>query len=78
MSEFVVKGITKQGSLTIVQLDPLKVQLFMEDKVVPGCIQHIIFNLSKGGYESKDLCDRMCEILCKVDMDDYSSRKKIN
>ena len=76
MSRFVVRDITNHGALTIVQLDPQKVKLFMEDKVVPGCIQHIIFNLSKDCYWSKDLCDKMCEILCKIDMDDYSSRKR--
>ena len=70
-----MKEVTKQDTLTIVQLEPQKVPLLLEDEILPGCIQHIITNLSKHGKESEEQCNKMCEILCKIDLDDDSSRK---
>ena len=75
MRKYTVKEVTKQDTLTIVRLEPQKVPLLLEDGIPPGCIQHIITNLLKHGKESEEQCNRMCEILCKVYMDDYFSRK---
>ena len=72
-----MKEVTKQDSLTIVQLEPQKAPLLLKDEIPPGCIQHIISNLSKYGKESEEQCNRMCEILCKIDLDDDSSCKHI-
>ena len=70
-----MKEVTKQGSLTIVQLEPQKAPLLLENEISPGCIQHIISNLSSHGKESEEQCNRMCEVLCNVYMSDDSSRK---
>ena len=75
MMKFKVKEVTRQDPFTIVQLEPLIVPLLLEEEIPAGCIQHIISNLSKHGKESKELCDRICEILCKIDLDNDSSRK---
>ena len=63
------------GPLTIVQLEPQRVPLLLEGEITPGCIQHIISNLVKYGKDSKEICDKMCRILCRVHMYDDSSRK---
>ena len=70
-----MREVTKQDSLTIVQLESQKGRLLLEDEITPGCIQYIISNLSKYGNESEEQCSRMCEVLSKVNMDDDSSRK---
>ena len=75
MRKYNVKEITKQNSLTIVQLEPQKTPLLLENEIPPGCIQHIISNLSKHGKETEEQCNRMCEILCKIDLGDNSSCK---
>ena len=75
MMKFIVLGVTKQDELKVVQIEPVKGKLLLEDEIPPGCTQHIISNLLKHGKESKEICDKMCRILCKVYMDDYSSRK---
>ena len=75
MRKYTVKEVTKQDSLKIVQLEPQKFPLLLEDDISPGRIQHIITKLSKHGKESEEQCNKMCEILCKIDLDDDSSRK---
>ena len=75
MKKYTVKEITKQDTLTIVQLEPQKGVLLLEDENPPGCMQHIITYLSRYGKESEEQCNRMCEMLCKIDLDDDSSRK---
>ena len=75
MMKFRVKEVTEQDGLKIVQLEPVKGELFLEKEVPPGCTQHIISNLLKHGKESKEFCDKMCRILCRVYLDDSSSRK---
>ena len=75
MMKFRVRGITVQDELKIVQVEPVKGRLLLEDEVPPGCIQHIISNLLKDGKESKEICDKMCRILCKVYMNDDSACK---
>ena len=76
MRKYTVKEVTQQGILTVVQLEPQKAKLLLEEAIPPGCIQHIITILSKHGKESEVLCNRLCKLLCKIDMDDYSSRKQ--
>ena len=74
--KFRVKGVIQQDELKIVQVKPLNGKLLLlEDEIPPGCIQHIISDLLKHGKESKEACDKMCRILCKIHMDDSSSRK---
>ena len=73
--KFRIREVTQQGHFKIVQIEPVNGRLLLEDEVPPGCIQHIILNLTKHGKESKEICDKMCRILYKVYMDDYSSRK---
>ena len=76
MTRVKVNGITEQGEFKIVQVEPVKGEkLLFEDEIPPGCIQHIITNLSKYGKQSKEVCDKLCKVLCKVYMDDCSSRK---
>ena len=75
MMRFRVRGVTQQDMLKIVQIEPMKGRLLLEDEITPGCIQHIISNLLRYGKESKEVCDKMCRALCKVYMDDSSSRK---
>ena len=75
MMRFRVLGITQQDELKIIQVEPVKGRLPLEDEIPPGCIQHIISSMLKHGKESKDVCDKMCRIICKVHMDDSSSRK---
>ena len=75
MRKYTVREITKQDSLTVAQLEPQKVPLLLEDKILPGRIQHIISNLSKHGKESEEACNKICEMLYKIDLDDDSSRK---
>ena len=74
---FRVMEITKQSGFKVVQIEPMKGRLFLEDEIPPGCIQHVISNLLKYGKDSKDACDKMCRILCSVYMNDSSSRKKV-
>lgn len=80
MREYNVKDVTKQGSLTIVQLGSHKAPLLLEKEILPGCIQHIIVNIIKEGKKSNDVCDRMCDILCNTYMnnDDSSRKTEIN
>ena len=75
MRKYTVKEITNQDTLTIVRLEPQKAPLLMENEILPGRIQHIISSLSKHGKGSEEQCNRMCETLCKIDLDDDSSRK---
>ena len=70
-----MKEVTKQDSLTIVQLEPQSIPLLFENKIPPGCIQHIILALLKRGKESNEVCDKMCNILCKINLDNSASRK---
>ena len=70
ITKFKVIEVTKQGIVTV---EPVKGGL--EDEISPGCVRHIISNLLKYGKGSKDVCDKMCRILCKVNLDDSSSRK---
>ena len=70
-----VREVTQQDEFKIVQIEPVKGRFLLEDEIPPGCIQHIISNLLKHGKESKEACDKMCRILCKIHMDDSSSRK---
>ena len=77
MRKYIVKEITKQDTFTIVQLEPQNTPLLFEEEIQPGCIQHIISSISKYGKESEEQCNRMCKILCQVDLDDYSSRKQV-
>ena len=74
---FRVLGVTQQDHFKVVQLEPQKAPLLLEDEISPGCIQYIISNLLNHGRGSKEVCDKMCKILCKVYMDDYSSRKNV-
>ena len=75
MRKYTVKEVTKQDTLTIVQLEPQRVPLLLEDGIPPGRIQHIISNLSMHGKKAEEQCDRICEMLCNIDLDDDSSRK---
>ena len=70
---FVVKNVGKRDNLTIVVLEPIEKPLLFEDEIPSGCIQHIISNLMENG-DSKEICDRMCDILCNINMDDDNSR----
>ena len=72
MMKFKVIEVTKQGIITV---EPVKGGLVLEDEIPPGCIRHIISNFLKHGKESKEACDKMCKILCRVNLDDSSSRK---
>lgn len=74
MLKFVVKSVSKQDELTLVVLEPKEQPLLLEDEIPPGCIQHIISEL-KENSGSKEACDRVCDILCSVHMDDNTSRK---
>lgn len=74
MLKFVVKNVIKQGGhLTFVVIEPIKQPLFLEKEIQPGCIQHIIPILIDNEC-SKETCDRMCDILCNINMDDDTSR----
>ena len=73
MRNYIVKEVTKQGSLTIAQLEPKNSPLLLEDEVPPGCIQHIITNLLKHGNELNQI-NRICELLCNVHMNDASRK----
>lgn len=73
MMKFVVKSVTKQENITVVALEPLNQPLLLENEIPPGCIQHIILTL-ENNMESKEICDKMCDILCNVNMDDDNSR----
>ena len=77
MMKFRVRGVTEESGLKIVQVEPVKGSLLLEDDIPPGCIQHIISNLLKHGKNSKEICDKMCQILCGVYLDDGSSRKSL-
>ena len=74
MRTYTVKVVTKQDALTIVQLEPEKAPLFLEDDIPSGCTQHIIKNLLERGRISDKLCNKMCRMLCAVHMDDINSR----
>ena len=77
MTRVKVNGITEQGEFKIVQVEPVKGEkLLFEDEIPPGCIQHIILALSKDGKESRELCDKMCSILCRINLNDSASRKQ--
>lgn len=78
MRRYRVKSVTKQDSFDIVQLEPMGSPLFLEEDIPGGCIQHIITNILRYGRSSKDLCDKMCSILCRVHMEDADSRKIIS
>ena len=73
--KLIVRGVTAQSGLKIVQIEPVKGSLLLEDDIPPGCIKHIVSNLLKHGKGSKDICDKMCQILCDVYLDDCSFRK---
>ena len=75
MRKYTVKEVTKQDTLTIVQLEPQKAPLLLENEIPPGCIKHIISNLSRHEKGSEEQCNKICEMLCKIDLDDDSSRK---
>ena len=75
MRKYIVKEVTQEDTLKIVRLEPQKAQLLLEDKIPSGCIQHIISSLSKQGRESVDICDKMCRVLCSIDLGNDSSRK---
>ena len=75
MRKYIVVEVTKQDTLTIVRLEPQKVPLLFEDEIPSGCIQHIISNISKHGKESEKACNRMCEMLCGIYLNDDSFRK---
>lgn len=75
MRRYRVTSVTKEDSFDIIQLEPMGSPLFLENEIPGGCIQHIITNILKYGRTSKDLCDKMCNILCRVHMDDADSRK---
>ena len=70
-----VRGVLEQEKIKVVQVEPVKDIFLFEDEIPPGCIQHIISGLLKHGKESKEVCDKMCTILCNVYMNDNSSRK---
>lgn len=74
MLKFAVKSVSKQDELTLVVLEPVEQPLLLEDSVPPGCIQHIVSELTKN-KDSKVACDGICDILCGVYMDDNASRK---
>lgn len=74
MRKYKVKGVIKQSSFDIVQLEPMRSPLLLEEEIEPGCIQHIITNIIGQGRYSKDLYNRMCCILCCIYMDDSTSR----
>ena len=69
-----MKAVTKQDTLTIVQIEPEKAPLLLEDEIPSGCTRYIIANLSKDKKPPEDLCNKMCRILCTVHMDDNNSR----
>ena len=72
---FRVREVIQQDEFKIVQVEPVKGRLLLEDEIPPGCIQHIISNLMRYGKDSKEACDKMCRILYNVYMGDSSSRK---
>ena len=75
--KFRVRGVTEESGLKIVQIEPVKGSLLLENDIPPGCIQYIVSNLLKHGKGSKDICDKMCQILCGVYLDDCSFRKSL-
>ena len=77
MMKFRVRGVTEESGLKIVQIEPIKSVFLLEDDITPGCIKHIVSNLLKHGKGSKDICDKMCQILCGVYLDDDSFRKSL-
>ena len=69
---FIVRETTEQEGLKIVQIEPMRGIFLLDDEVPLGCIQHIISSLMRYGKESKEICDKMCRILCNIHMDDCS------
>lgn len=76
MLAFVVRDVTKKDNLTVVALEPLDKPPFLEDVVPSGCIQHIK-SILMNDVKSKEICSKMCDILCNVYMDDDNSRNKL-
>lgn len=75
MMKFVVKSVKNQEQLDFVVVEPLEQPLLLDEDIPPGCIQHIISALVKN-KKSKEECDRVCDILCNINIDDNASRKK--
>ena len=73
--KFRVREVTQQDELKIVQIEPVKGKFLLEDEIPPGCIKYIISNLLKYGKYSKEVCDKMCRILCKIHIDEDFSCK---
>ena len=69
-----VKAVAIEGSLTIVQVEYLEQPLLFEDEIPPGCVQYIAAELSANGEKSEEVCNKMCKILCSLDMNDRTSR----
>ena len=79
MIKLKVKEVIEQGELKIIRVEPVKWRLQLYENInPPEFTRHIITSLSKHGRDSKEECDRMCKILCKAYMDDYSSCKTQN
>ena len=75
MIKLKVKEVTKQGELKIIRVEPVKWGLQLHENINPPEFTQHITSLLKHGRDSKEECDRMCKILCKAYMDDYSSCK---
>lgn len=73
MASFAVKSVTKQDDLTVVAVEPVKQTLILGDEIPPGCIQHVVSNLLSNA-SSKEDCNRMCDVLCNINMNDDDSR----
>lgn len=74
MTKFEVKNVIAEVDCTTVVLEPIEQPLFLQNEIVPGCIQHILSILKKN-KDKKEECVKMCDILCDVNMDDNDSRK---
>lgn len=73
MLKFKVKNVIKEEQLVVIVVEPIKQSLLLEKAIPPGCIQHIISNI-KENKKSKDICVKMCDILCNINMDDKTFR----
>lgn len=74
--KFKVKSVTNHEKFTYVVVEPLaQSPLLLQDEIPPGCIQYILHELNKN-KDSKDICCKLCDILCDVYMDNDTSRKK--
>ena len=78
MQKFLVKAVAVEGPLTIVQVEHLEQPLILENEIPPGCIQHIAAELSANGEKSEEVCNKICRILCSLDMNDRTSRILFN